>query len=76
MNSNDSDFYSDRKYCDHCDAYVSYLMSVDSSFCVECGGRVHLFSKSDWRNFNESLQERRAKGGRPRKARKEGRESA
>jgi len=76
MNANDSDFYSDRKYCDHCDEYVSYLMSVDSSFCVQCGGRVHLFSKSDWETFNEGLQVRRGKGGRPRKTQKKGRESA
>ena len=65
--SNDSDFYSDRKHCDHCDKYVSYLMSVDTSFCVECGNEVRLFSKGDWQNFNTNLQERRPKGGRPRK---------
>lgn len=72
--SNDSDFYSDRKYCDHCNKYVSYLMSVDCSFCVECGEKVHLFSKTDWTEFNNSLQERRPKGGRPRN--KKGKESA
>ncbi len=63
----DSDFYSDRKYCDACNKYVSYLMSIDTSYCVECGGEVHLFSKDDWQNFNETLSERRPKGGRPRK---------
>ena len=72
--SNDSDFYSDRKFCDHCNKYVSYLMSVESSFCVDCGAKVHLFSKKDWRSFNASLQERRPKGGRPR--REKGKESA
>ena len=61
----DNDFYSDRKYCDSCQQYVNYLMSVDASFCVECGGEVHLFSKADWKNFNENLQARRSKGGRP-----------
>ena len=64
--SKDSSFYSDRKYCDQCDKYVSYLMSVDTSYCVECGKAVHLFSKDDWQSFNESMQERRPKGGRPR----------
>jgi hypothetical protein len=64
--SKDNNFYSDRKYCDKCDKYVSYLMSVDTSYCVECGQAVHLFSTDDWQTFNESLQERRPKGGRPR----------
>lgn len=63
----DSDFYSDCKYCDACDKYVSYLMSIDTSYCVECGGEVHLFSKEDWQSFNQSLADRRPKGGRPRK---------
>ncbi|MCB9916444.1 MAG: hypothetical protein H6828_15055 [Planctomycetes bacterium] len=65
----DSDFYSDRKYCDCCKKYVSYLMSIDTSYCVECGAAVHLFSKDDWQTFNDSLSERRPKGGRPRKDR-------
>ncbi len=64
--SKDNGFYSDHKYCDKCDKYVSYLMSVDTSYCVECGAAVHLFSKSDWETFNDGLQERRPKGGRPR----------
>jgi len=72
--TNDSDFYSDRKYCDHCKKYVSYLMSTDASFCVQCGTEVHLFSKEDWEVFNEGLSERR-KGGRPRKQNR-GKESA
>jgi hypothetical protein len=63
----DSDFYSDRKYCDHCDNYVSYLMSLETSYCIECGGEVHLFSKEDWQSFNQGLSDRRPKGGRPRK---------
>ncbi len=72
--TNDSDFYSDRKFCDGCNEYVSYLMSVETSYCVQCGAQVHLFSKSDWQNFNESMQERRPKGGRP--AKTKGKESA
>lgn len=71
---NDNSFYSDRKYCDHCNEYVSYLMSVESSYCIQCGNQVHLFSKTDWKSFNESLQERKPKGGRP--AKKNGKESA
>lgn len=72
----DNDFYSDRKYCDQCGTYVSYLMSVDSSYCVECGAEVHLFSKEDWEDFHESLQSRRPKGGRPRKNNQRDKESA
>ncbi len=73
-----SDFYSDRKFCEHCQAYVSYLQSTDHSYCVQCGLAVRLFSDEDWTAFNESLQERRPKGGRPPRGRKRdpGRESA
>jgi hypothetical protein len=71
---NHSNFYSDKKYCDCCDKYVSYLMSVECSFCVECGNEVHLFSKEDWQSFHQNLEARRPKGGRPRKD--QGKESA
>lgn len=72
------DYYSDHKYCTHCQKYVSYLMSVDHSFCVECGGVVRLFSKEDWKHFNNSMAAKRPKGGRPRKEDKadQGRETA
>ena len=62
-----SDFYNDRKYCEHCQDYVSYLQSMDQSYCVQCGEAVRLFSEEDWTAFNASLKERRPKGGRPRK---------
>jgi len=68
------DYYSDRKYCTQCQRYVSYLMSLDHSYCTECGERVRLFSQNDWQNFHENLQQKRPKGGRPRKQR--GKESA
>jgi len=61
------DYYSDRKFCAHCNDYVPYLMSVDQSFCVQCGGEVRLFSEEDWTTFNESIRAQRPKGGRPRK---------
>ena len=69
-----SNFYGDTKFCDQCGKYVHYLMSVDSSYCVKCGARVHLFSREDWESFNQNLEERRPRGGRPRK--RHGRESA
>jgi len=62
-----NNFYNDRKHCSHCDEYVTYLMSVDQSFCTQCGGEVQLLSQEDWENFNANLQSRRSKGGRPRK---------
>jgi len=66
-----SDFYNDCKYCENCCQYVSYLQSMDQSYCVQCGEAVRLFSSDDWESFNASLKERRPKGGRPRKARQE-----
>jgi len=71
---NPSDFYSDRKFCEHCQAYVSYLQSTEHSYCVQSGRAVRLFSEADWTAFNENLKERRPKGGRP--SRDRGRESA
>ncbi len=70
------DFYSDRKFCSHCEKYVPYLMSVDSSYCSDCGNEVRLFSESDWKAFNESMAARKPKGGRPRKKDRRDRESA
>lgn len=71
-----TDFYTDRKFCDQCQRYVHYLMSVETSFCVECGARVHLFSKGDWEAFHEALAERGNRGGRPRQRRNQDKESA
>ena len=62
------DFYSDRKYCPDCDEYVHYLMSVEHSYCVQCGARVRLFSKDDWENFNEGITRNKGRGGRKRRA--------
>ena len=68
------DYYSDLKFCVKCDKYVSYLMSMDHSYCTECGQRVKLFSQADWTDFHETLKNNKPTGGRPRKDR--GRESA
>ncbi|MAB79863.1 MAG: hypothetical protein CMJ89_10970 [Planctomycetes bacterium] len=62
-----SDFYSDHKYCETCCDYVSYLQSMEHSYCVQCGDAVRLFSKEDWEVFNATLKQRRPKGGRPKK---------
>lgn len=68
------DYYTDRKFCPSCRTYVAYLMSIEHSYCAQCGCEVRLFSEEDWRSFNDSLQAKRPKGGRPRKS--SGRESA
>ncbi len=65
------DYYSDKKYCPTCDDYVSYLMSIEQSFCTHCGGEVRLFSKDDWEQFNDSMAAKRPKGGRPRKTKRD-----
>ncbi|MEL6430529.1 MAG: hypothetical protein AAFZ87_04425 [Planctomycetota bacterium] len=64
MDRNPSDFESDRKWCPTCETYVPYLMSYESSYCVECGGEVRLFSRADWETFSETMQARRPKSRR------------
>jgi hypothetical protein len=56
------DFYSDKKWCASCADYVPYLMSIEHSFCVECGAEVRLFSKEDWRTFSDDMASRKIKG--------------
>ncbi len=48
-------YYEERKYCPCCNDYVRYLMNLFASYCVQCGGKVHLFSKSDHALFMRSL---------------------
>ena len=56
--SNDSNaqFYAEQKWCDHCNGYVRFLMSINHSYCIECGGRVRLFNRDDGRNFHDTVQ--------------------
>ena len=56
-----NEFESEKKFCPTCDTYVRYLMSVDHSYCIECGGRVRLFSKQDSEQFAENLEKRKWK---------------
>jgi hypothetical protein len=63
----DFDYYSDHKWCPACQEYVAYLMSIEHSYCTRCGTEVRLFSQKDWDSFHEGLQNRKPKGGRPRK---------
>ena len=56
------DFDQDKKWCDECNDYQRYMMSVDHSFCAECGSKVRLFSKKDAEAFGEELTKRRWRG--------------
>ena len=51
-----NEFYDEQKWCEHCQEYVSFLMSVNHSYCVQCGNRVRLFSRSDAANFQDHVQ--------------------
>ncbi len=55
------DFYRELKWCQSCNDYVPYLMSVNHSFCVTCGDKVKLFNKQDAAQFSEEVQKRKWK---------------
>ncbi|MCK5943531.1 MAG: hypothetical protein KAI24_16230 [Planctomycetes bacterium] len=54
--TSNTEFYNEQKWCDHCQGYVRFLMSVNHSFCVDCGGRVRLFNRDDKRDFQDTVQ--------------------
>jgi hypothetical protein len=56
LSNNTSEFYTEQKWCDHCNGYVRFMMSVNHSYCIECGGRVRLFNRQDSSNFQETVQ--------------------
>ena len=55
------DFYREMKWCGQCQNYVRYLMSVNHSYCIDCGSPVRLFSKEDARRFSDDLEKRKWK---------------
>ncbi len=61
MTMQSQDYYREQKWCESCNDYVPYLMSVNHSFCVECGGKVKLFSKTDKAQFSDEVQKRKWK---------------
>ena len=73
-----SSFHSDTKFCPCCNDYVRYLQSLDTAYCVECGGEVRLLSRRGLvRPFQARMEARKNKGGRPRKgAGRRGRKTA
>jgi len=54
-----TEFYTETKWCEACRRYVGFLMSVDHSYCIDCGGRVRLFSGNDRARFGETVQRHR-----------------
>lgn len=56
-----ADYYAEKKWCENCRTYVRYLMSVDHSFCAECGRQVRLFSREDARRFSETMERQKWK---------------
>lgn len=55
------DFYHDKKWCGQCNDYVRYLMSINYSFCTDCGAQVKLFSKDDAERFSTEVEKRKWK---------------
>ncbi len=55
------DFYDEKKWCATCRDYVTYMMSVNHSYCAQCGERVKLFNKEDAKGFTEEVQKRKWK---------------
>lgn len=60
------DYYSEKKWCEPCTDYVSFLMSVERSYCVNCGSPVRLFSKKDLQAFTDGMERDKGAGARRR----------
>ncbi len=56
LSSDHAEFYRETKWCEHCRTYVRFLMSVNHSFCIECGNRVRLFNRQDSAQFQDTVQ--------------------
>ncbi len=54
-----SDFEQEKKWCPKCETYRRYMVSINHSFCIECGTKMRLFSKPDQARFTEEIQKRR-----------------
>jgi rRNA maturation endonuclease Nob1 len=51
-----AEFYRETKWCAQCERYVRFLMSVNHSYCIDCGGRVKLMSGDDTQRFGDAVQ--------------------
>ncbi|MCU0866905.1 MAG: hypothetical protein MUC36_24230 [Planctomycetes bacterium] len=50
------EFYNEQKWCERCQHQVRFLMSVNHSYCVECGNRVRLFRREDKERLQQQIQ--------------------
>lgn len=50
------EFYAESKWCDACSKQVRYLMSVNHSYCIECGGMVRLFHGEESGVFGDRVK--------------------
>lgn len=53
-----TNFYDDSRFCATCQTYVRFLLSPRAAYCVECGGRVRIFSQGDLEKFRRTLSTR------------------
>jgi len=69
-----SDFYEDKWWCPNCRERVSYLECGDGNYCVQCDGKVKMFSPEEWDTFTRTLEKpsraKRGKGKRTKKRKK------
>jgi hypothetical protein len=52
-------YYEETKWCGACDREVRFLMSVNHSFCIHCGGTVTMFRREAGSAFGERVQRHR-----------------
>lgn len=52
-------FYDETKWCSACNRDVRFLMSVNHSFCVDCGHTVTMFRREAGSAFGERVQRHR-----------------
>jgi hypothetical protein len=52
----EAEFYAETKWCGACRAEVRFLMSVNHSYCIHCGGMVKLFDGAGAGRFGEQVQ--------------------
>lgn len=51
----EAEFYAETKWCGACRADVRFLMSVNHSYCIHCGGVVKLFDGDGAGRFGERV---------------------
>ncbi|MBM3973278.1 MAG: hypothetical protein FJ301_04170 [Planctomycetes bacterium] len=52
----ETEFYAETKWCGDCRANVRFLMSVNHSYCIHCGGTVKLFDSDGAGRFGERVR--------------------